>query len=304
MLKFLIKVGIMQKRTTHNKNVQIANDTMYYIYEYIDTDINIDDLALDFGISKFHFHKVFKEIMGVNIYETIKSNRLQKASNLLLTNKYSTITEIANMCGYSSQTSFIRAFKERFNQTPKHWRNGGYKEYSKAILQRSEISFYKKSNFEHIEPKIIKNKPQKMYYIRSKGYLTNKARNVWRQLLAWVYTNDIKNYEQVAIYHDNPAITSHEDCYYVAGIIPKDEVDLSNTNLPCFYTPEALYASFEISGKLGDVLRFIQWAYHEWLPNSGFETTTSPSFAKFTKNQFLEEDETFEARYYLPIQYL
>ena len=33
----------MQKRTTYNKNVQIANDTMYYIYEYIDTDINIDE---------------------------------------------------------------------------------------------------------------------------------------------------------------------------------------------------------------------------------------------------------------------
>lgn len=304
MLEFISKVGKMQKRTTHNKNVQIANDTMYYIYEHIDTDINIDDLALQFGVSKFHFHKLFKEVMGVNIYETIKSNRLQKASNLLLTNKYSTITEIANMCGYSSQTSFIRAFKERFHQTPKQWRNGGYKEYSKSILENSEISFFIKPDFEKIEPKIVKTKSKKMYYIRSKGYLKSKGKDVWRRLQAWVYTNDIKEYEQVAIYHDNPAITPHEDCYYVAGVIPKSECDLSNTNLPSFYTPEALYASFEIEGKLGDVLRFIQWAYHEWLPKSGFETTIDPSFATFRKNQFLEEDETFEATYYLPIQYI
>jgi len=294
----------MQKRSTYNKNLQIANDTMYYIYEYIDTDINIDDLALKFGISKFYFHKIFKEIMGINIYETIKSNRLQKASSLLLTNKYSTITEIASMCGYSSQTSFIRAFKKRFHQTPKQWRNGGYKEYSREILENSEISFYEKSDFHKIEPKIVKTKARKMYYIRSKGYITSKGKNVWRQLQAWVYTNNIKEYDQVAIYHDNPTVTPHEDCFYVAGIIPKDDSNLSNTNLPSFMTPELLHATFEISGKLGNVLRFIQWVHHEWLPTSGFETTTNPSHAIFRKNQFIEEDESFEATYYLPIQYI
>lgn len=294
----------MQKRSTYNKNVQIANNTMYYIYEYIDTDINIDDLALKFEVSKFHLHKIFKEIMGVNIYETIKSIRLQKASNLLLTNKYSTITEIASMCGYSSQTSFIRAFKERFHQTPKQWRKGGYKEYSKNILENSEISFYKKTDFEKIEPKIVKTKARPMYYIRNKGYVTQEAKNVWKKLQAWIYTNDIKEYEQVAIYHDNPAITPHSDCFYVAGVIPKDNSDLSNTNLPSFYTPESLYATFEIEGKIGDVLRFVQWAYHEWLPKSGFETTTDPSYAIFRKNQFLEKDGEFDATYFLPIQYV
>jgi len=294
----------MQKRSTYNKNIQIANDTMYYIYENIDTDINIDELALEFGISKHHFHKIFKEIMGVNIYETIKSNRLQKASNLLLTNKYSTITEIASMCGYSSQTSFIRAFKIRFNQTPKEWRRGGFKEYSTNILKNSDILLYDKSDYEGLEPKIIKTESRRMYYIRNKGYITKEAKKVWQRLQAWVYTNDIKEYDQVAIYHDNPAITPHKDCFYVAGIIPDDEKELLHTNLPYFYTPADLYATFEIKGNQGDVLRFIQWAYHEWLPNSGFETITNPSYAIFRKNQFLEEDGKFEATYYLPIQYV
>lgn len=82
--------------------------------------------------------------MEINIYETIKSIRLQKASSLLLTNKYSTITQIASMCGYSSQTSFIRAFKERFNQTPKVLRNGAYEEYSTNILRNSNMAYYEK----------------------------------------------------------------------------------------------------------------------------------------------------------------
>ena len=119
-----------------------------------------------------------------------------------------------------------------------------------------------------------------------------------------VYTNDIKEYDQIGIYHDNPAITPHLDCFYVAGIIPKDGTDLSNTKLPSFDMPEALYATFEINGQIGDALRFIQWAYHDWLPNSGFETTINPSYAIFRKNQFLDENGEFEGTYYLPIQYV
>jgi AraC family transcriptional regulator len=51
----------------------------------------------DICSNPFYMHRIFKEIFGKNIYESIKSIRLQKASNLLLTNKYSTITEIANL---------------------------------------------------------------------------------------------------------------------------------------------------------------------------------------------------------------
>ncbi len=293
----------MQKKSTYNSHVQIANNMMYYIYEYIDTDINIDDLALKFGVSKFHFHKIFKEQMGVNIYETIKSIRLQKASNLLLTNKFSTITQIANMCGYSSQTSFIRAFKQRFNQTPKYWRNGGYKEYSTEILSNSKLSLFTMPQFSKLEAKIVKTKGRRAYYIRHKGYDGQKIKTIWQKMLAWLYTNDITSYDQVGIYHDNPAITAHSECFYVAAIIPNDDVDLSQTNLPHFTMPEAMYATFNLKGRYGDMLRLIQWAYHEWLPNSGFETTTNPSYAIFKKNHFLEEDGEFEATYYLPVKF-
>ncbi len=106
----------MHKKQTNLKHSKLANDLLNYINDHIETDINIDALAYELEVNKHHLHKVFKEQMGSNIYETIKSIRLQKASNLLITNKYSTITEVANMCGYSSQTSFIRAFKSRFHQ--------------------------------------------------------------------------------------------------------------------------------------------------------------------------------------------
>ena len=293
----------MQKKITENKHIQIANNTMYYIYQHIDTDINLDELASSFGMSRVHFQKIFKEQMGKNIYETIKAIRLHKASNLLLTNKSSTITHIANICGYSSQTSFIRAFKQRFDQTPKEWKKGGYKLYSNNILKDIEMCFDKLEQFSNIEPKIVKLKPMVAYYLRNMGYSKPMLQKVWQKIQAWIYTNDIEKYEEVAFYHDNPVITPADECFYIAGVVLKQDIDLSNTNLPHFTIPGGLYASFEISGVHGDIQRFLQWVYQEWLPNSGFETTTNPAHTIFKENHYINESGRFEATFYLPIRY-
>ena len=293
----------MHKKSTNLHHSTLSNNMMTYINKNIDTDINIDELCLEYKISRFHFQRIFKEQIGKNIYETIKSIRLQKASNLLITNKYSTITEIASMCGYSSQTSFIRAFKNRFEQTPSFWRNGGYQEYSNKILQDFEGVPVSDVDFSYLKPKILKTKRKKAYYIRQKGYNV-KAEQIWQKLMGWVYTNDIDDYEQIALYHDNPIITPPDDCYYVASIAIDENITLVNTTLPSFYISEMLCASFEVEGKYGDILKLIQWVYHHWLPNSGFETSTFPSYSIFQKNHFLNEDGFFKIKYFVPVRYV
>ena len=293
----------MHKKETNLLHSRLSNNLMSYINNNIHSDINIDDLAYKYGISKFHFHKIFKEQMGTNIYETIKSIRLQKASNLLISNKYSTITQIANLCGYSSQTSFIRAFKQRFEQTPKQWRNGGYKDYSNKILSQSKAASLSKVDFSYLEAKIEQTPKMKVYYIRQKGY-NKKATRTWQKIMAWVFTNKISNYKQVGIYHDNPIITPLNDCYYVAGIIVPLELTFNHITLPYFYIEDEICATFEVEGKYGDILNLVQWVYHSWLPDSGFETTTTPSFTIFEKNHFLNEDGLFKVKYYVPIRYV
>ncbi|MEA3352345.1 MAG: AraC family transcriptional regulator [Campylobacterota bacterium] len=293
----------MHKKQTNLKHSKLANDLMNYINTNIETDINIDQLSFEMKISKDHLHKVFKEQMGANIYETIKSIRLQKASNLLISNKYSTITEVANMCGYSSQTSFIRAFKQRFDQTPKIWRKGGYKEYSNKILSQSQAATLSQADFSHLQPKIVKTKADKAYYIRQRGY-DRRSFELWQKMIAWVYTNEIEEYQQIGIYHDNPIITPLKDCNYVACIVPKDDSKLKNTNLPSFDIESVICATFEVKGKYGDILKLIQWIYHHWLPDSGFEANTIPSYTIFKKNHFLSEDGLFEGTHYVPVKYI
>mgnify|MGYP000411499197 FL=1 len=289
------------KKDTYEKRAKIANDVMNYIYKFIDTNINIDELSMELNISKFHLHRIFKDEFGKNIYESIKSIRLQKASNLLITNKYSTITNIAQMTGYSSQTSFLRAFKERFGMTPKEWKNGGYKEYSNKIVEKFSTNS-QIIDFSKIEPIIVKMPEMKGYYIRHKGY-DRSIKKTWQKLQTWIYTNDIKEYKQMALHHDNPIITPLEECQYIA-IVCLENDELQNITLPSLIIPKGIYAKFSLSGKYGDVIKLIQWAYHTWLIQSGYETTTNPSFTVYHKNHFLSDDGLFDLDFYLPIRYV
>ncbi|MCG3656369.1 AraC family transcriptional regulator [Aliarcobacter butzleri] len=291
------------KRVTFEKRAKISNDVMNYIYEYIDTDINIDELCLTLKISKFHLHRIFKEEFGKNIYESIKSIRLQKAANLLITNKYSTITDISKMTGYSSQTSFLRSFKQRFLMTPKEWKNGGYKEYSNKIVEKISTNS-QTIDFSNIEPSIVKMPEIKGYYIRHKGY-DKSIKKTWQKLQTWIYTNDIKEYKQMALHHDNPIITPLEDCQYIAIVVLEDKEKASQDFLlPSLIIPKGIYAKFSLSGKYGDVIKLIQWVYHTWLIKSGYETTPSPSYTIYHKNHFLSDDGEFILDYYLPIRYV
>ena len=291
------------KKSTYEKRAKIANDVMNYIYKYIDTNINIDELSLQLNISKFHLHRIFKEEFGKNIYESIKSIRLEKAANLLITNKYSTITDISKMTGYSSQTSFLRAFKERFLMTPKEWKNGGYKEYSNKIVEKISTN-NERINFSKIEPSIVKMPEIKAYYIRHKGY-DRTIKKTWQKLQTWIYTNDIKEYKQMALHHDNPIITPLEECQYIAIVVlEKEEEQLKDLSLPTLIIPKGIYAKFSLSGKYGDVIKLIQWVYHTWLIQSGYETTTNPSYTMYHKNHFLVEEDEFILDFYLPIKYV
>ena len=289
------------KKNTYEKRAKIANDVMNYVYKYIDTNINIDELSLELNVSKFHLHRIFKDEFGKNIYESIKSIRLQKASNLLITNKYSTITDISKMTGYSSQTSFLRAFKQRFNMTPKEWKNGGYKEYSNKIVQKI-TNQNDNNNFFDITPTIVKMPEIKGYYIRHQGY-DRSIKKTWQKLQTWIYTNDIKEYKQIALHHDNPIITPLEECQYIA-IVSLENDELKDVTLPCLIIPKGIYAKFSLSGKYGDVIKLIQWVYHYWLIDSGYETTTNPSYTIYHKNHFLSLDEEFMLDYYVPIRYV
>jgi len=282
------------KKDTKLIRSKIVNDTIFYINKNIELNITLDELAKKNSVSKYHFHRIFKEETGVNLFEMITSIRLQKAANLLIVNKYSTISDIANACGFNSHSSFIKAFKKKFNYTPKEWKKDGYKKFSFNIIK----DYDSLETNEKIEPTIKLCEAIKCLYIRHKGY-NQDIKYTWQRLLSLAYELNINNPMQIGIQHDNPTITLKDDASYIACIKVDD---IKYSNLPILELPSSICAIFTLKGKYGDVLKYMSYIYNQWLPNSGYEAKTIPSYSIYKKNHFINNNEYFELDFYLPIK--
>ena len=286
------------KRDTKHLRAQIVNKTLNYIYKHIGTNISLEELAKLNSVSKYHFHRIFKEETGENVFEKITSIRLQKAANLLITDKYSTITEIANFCGYASHTSFIKAFKKRFTYTPSQWRKGAFRGFTK---NRFDIDDESIKDLEGLEPKIKVCPQRTCTYLRLKGYTEPNLIKIWQKLLAFEYQCNLKNSTHIGIYHDSTIMIPYEECNYIAALEVDDSFE-SNNSISKLKIYESLCAVFHHKGKYGDIERLMIYIYQYWMPNSGYEVLSLPAYAVFTKNHYLEENDTFILDFHVPVR--
>lgn len=97
------------------------NQALNYIYQNIDKNLTVEEIADHCCFSKYYFNRVFKLIVGENIYSFIKRMKLENAAFKLRTSKNSPITDIAIDIGYST-SNFASAFKQNFGLSASEYR--------------------------------------------------------------------------------------------------------------------------------------------------------------------------------------
>jgi AraC-like DNA-binding protein len=95
---------------------------VHFISEnYFDPQLNIELLSFKTGISPKSIPSLIQKFMNSNFKGYLNELRLQEAARLLKeTDKQ--ITEIAMSVGYNNISHFSRIFKEKFNTSPKDFR--------------------------------------------------------------------------------------------------------------------------------------------------------------------------------------
>ena len=85
-------------------------------------DFNVNELAMELGMSRVQVYRKVKALMGYSVNDYIVNVRLKKAKYLLLhTDK--TIAEVSSDVGFSSATYFSTTFKHKFNLSPKEFKS-------------------------------------------------------------------------------------------------------------------------------------------------------------------------------------
>lgn len=96
-------------------------------------DIDLEQVSKQAFLSRFHFHRLFKQVYKKTPHQYITQKRLDKAKTLLSDNK--PVTEVCNEVGFESLGSFSVLFKKEIGFAPQYYRNMAYK---KKIEQLAE----------------------------------------------------------------------------------------------------------------------------------------------------------------------
>jgi len=83
---------------------------------------NVDTLCADLNMSRSSFYNKIKALTGQAPADFIRIQRMNRAAQLLKTKEY-TITEIADMVGFSDAKYFREVFKKHFSMTPSQYIN-------------------------------------------------------------------------------------------------------------------------------------------------------------------------------------
>lgn len=284
-----------QKITTKNDHIERVNEVLFFIHRDIQKNYTVEELSLHVAMSPFHFNRIFKEITGESLHAYIKRVKLEHAANLLLFNPDATVTHILQEVGFSSNASFTQAFKERFLVTPTKW-----KEVDK-LNDKRDYTYINEPL--HVSIGMIPS--CEVAYVRHKGY-DRSIRRAWLKLQSWAIQKGIafENQQMIGLHHSNPRFVEASLCHYVACLeLPKDRKFFRSGEIGMMKIPESFCAIFSLQGVYGDLKKYMDVIYHEWLPTSEYEKVALPSFALYRKNHFINANEKFDLDFCVPIKF-
>lgn len=110
---------------SHNGSIPIENLTqkiIHYISQNFTQDITLDSLAKEFNVSKYYISHTFTNTIKISFPNYLALIRAEYAAKMIRSTN-EPITHICNEAGFSSQSTFNRAFKRIYRMTPREYKD-------------------------------------------------------------------------------------------------------------------------------------------------------------------------------------
>ncbi len=289
-----------------NRYIERINRVLNYIEEHLDSDFTLENLAAVSHFSPFHFHRLFKSMVGESVASYIRRLKLERAAQRLLVIK-DNITTIALESGFETPSSFAKAFKSHFSLTPTEFIE------SKAEVMRKRFNPQLLSEEAMIEHTLENLEPFKVNFIRKTGDYFKTAPEAWNAIRQLVKDKNLDKtqFKFYGLAHDNPDITDVNKCRFDA-CLKGDSLMPSEGQLQQQTLGSGLYAVFSHTGAydtLGETFRkiFGPWITHQ----ENYELRDALSFCHYVDREVIdypsmsdEQRSKLTTKIYVPIKKL
>ncbi len=113
---------------TPAKGNHLVNDIITYINQSFSHNISLEEISKKFYMDKFYISRLFKEQVGVTVWNYVIFRRLSAFNDLIRAN--TSIEDAYLRVGFKNYSNFFRLYKKHMNMTPS--------EYKKTVLGKDE----------------------------------------------------------------------------------------------------------------------------------------------------------------------
>jgi AraC family transcriptional regulator len=294
------------KKSTEQIYEQRILRVQMYIQKNLDRELSLEELAKKSYFSVYHFHRIFKAVVGESLKEHIRRLRLEGAASQLKHTDES-IINIALGAGYQTHEAFTRAFRAIFGCSPSGFRNNC--STSQQILakyqcdkQAKEKNKNQVKGDELMEVKIQNIEPMRVAFVRHVGPY-NQAGVAWEKLCTHLGKEGHLGPESkfIGICYDDPEVTPPEKIRYDACItvdqsfVPTDEIAVQTIG-GGEYAVTTHFGSYD---KLGQTYARL---FREWLMKSDREISQGPCMEFYLNDPESTEPEDLLTDICLPLK--
>ena len=253
--------------------------TLLHIQAHLDEPLELDDLARVACFSPYHFHRIFRGLVGEPVQEHVRRLRLERAANCLKLQEQP-VSELAFSAGYESHEAFTRAFHAMFKTPPAQFRAAHRDAPESASgVHYNDASGYHPPDYGAPPPVEIKTlQPQRIVFARHIGPY-EQVGAAWNRVCGWAGPRGLlgPGARFLGISYDDPQITPPEKLRYDAAITVdrpvQPEGDIGVTEIA-----GGDYATLLHKGPYENLSRSYALLLGAWLPKSGRELRDAPGF--------------------------
>jgi len=289
-----------------------VNRALDHIVRHLDEPVRLEDVAAVAHFSPFHFHRVFRSLMGETLQQFVKRVRLERALYLMSHRPGASLTEVAHACGFSSSSDFTRNFKQRYGVPPSAFDLASWRTDKRRDLEDTVAS----SERFHLSPRLEPGEnpdgfavelrdlpPRTVAYLRVLDpYRGDGVVAAAERLVAWAEARGVADGQWLGYMWEDPEIVALSDCRYdVAVEVERPEQLVFDGEVGRFEFPAMRVAEVAVRGGIDLEQRAIDWVFKTWLPSSGFVPDDQPAFEAWHGRPFAHGFEHFELAMQLPV---
>lgn len=294
-----------------------------FIHDHLSEDLSVSRLAAVAILSPWHFQRIFRAFSGESPAAFIRRIRIERAANLLLLKPGSTIEAIATESGFGSAELLARHFRQRFQLSPREWRQ------SPPYFQKSTIRQTSGTN-ELLQTASGQNSLSPDGYVKASDYgrLISSLRLERRSEKKVIYTRHFNGYDQgigaaferlwdwaqprslidastvkINIGLDNPWITQPERCRSFACFTVRDFPE-TGAGIGTRIIPAGLYAVVDYSGPYPGLIDLFHEVYHKRLARARVEAVEDSDYMEYHSILPFQPGADFSCSLVIPVRSL